>query len=229
MKDIYQGPVFEFLKNESLNNRMGWGGNAGCIDMLTENDLKFSKIGTTFMRETILQAAAEESRPLTFVETGTNYGSFSYLLYETLDEFKLYTCDYDVKNHSQRCVDFINSHYEKNNVEYYHTTGTELLQKLKRDNVRIDFAWLDSGHTYDCLMEELMLTKRLQPRYIMVDDFWVVKSLQNAVFDFIKNSNYRFYSYSNVQYPVGAVAVLKYYVHDESELVDPIKLTFEEI
>ena len=43
MKDIFKGPVYDFLINESLNNRMGWGGNAGSIDGFTEHDLENSK------------------------------------------------------------------------------------------------------------------------------------------------------------------------------------------
>ena len=45
MKDIFQGPVYDFLINESLNNRMGWGGNAGSIDGVSETDLENSKRG----------------------------------------------------------------------------------------------------------------------------------------------------------------------------------------
>lgn len=222
MKDLFQGPVFEFLKNENINNSMGWGGNGGSIDSLSEVNLKHSRLGTNFMRETILNANTPDEFhgwggsnpqptkiPYTFVETGTNYGSFSYMLYETLDDFKLYTCDLNPSTDSERCINFINNHYQKNNVEYHNTSGASLLRELKQRDVQVDFAWLDSGHTYDVLIEELYLASELNPMFIMVDDIWFVKELQHAVCDFIKNSDYKLHSCSNVRYAIGSILVLK--------------------
>jgi hypothetical protein len=205
MKDIYQGPVYEFLINESLNNRMGWGGNAGSIDGISDYDLNNSRNGTTFMREFLI-----EHTPFTILETGTNYGSFSYVLYETLNDFKLFTCDAHSDNESMRCVNFINEYYDDNKVFYQNINSIQLLNQLNNTGIKVDLAWLDSTHTYDMLLEELMLTKSLEAKFIMVDDFWTQKELQNAVLDFVRyNSEYRIHSFSNIRENVGSIIILQ--------------------
>lgn len=215
MKDIYQGPVYEFLINESLNNRMGWGGNAGSIDGISEYDLNNSKRGTTFMREFLLKET-----PFTIVETGTNYGSFSYVLYETLKDFKLFTCDAHSDNQSMRCVNFINEYYDDNKVFYQNINSIQLLTQLNNTRTRVDLAWLDSTHTYDMLLEELMLTKTLQTKFIMIDDFWTQKELQNAVLDFVRrNVEYRIHSFSNIRENVGSIIILQRVEADNLNLI----------
>ncbi len=215
MKDIYQGPVYEFLINESLNNRMGWGGNAGSIDGISEYDLNNSKRGTTFMREFLLKET-----PFTIVETGTNYGSFSYVLYETLKDFKLFTCDAHSDNESMRCVNFINEYYDDNKVFYQNINSIQLLTQLNNTGIKVDLAWLDSTHTYDMLLEEMMLTKSLQAKFIMIDDFWTQKELQNAVLDFVRrNSEYRIHSFSNIRENVGSIIILQRVEADNLNLI----------
>lgn len=205
MKNIYEGPVFDFLKNESLNNRNGWGGNAGSIDAISEFDLENSRKGTTFMREFLI-----DKKPFTILETGTNYGSFSYVLYETLEDFKLFTCDAHSDNESMRCVNFINEYYDDNKVFYQNINSIQLLNQLKNTGIKVDLAWLDSTHTYDALLEEMYLTKDLEAKFIMIDDFWTQKELQNAVYDFIRqNDEYRFYAFSNVRQNVGSIILLQ--------------------
>jgi cephalosporin hydroxylase len=215
MKDIYQGPVYEFLINESLNNRMGWGGNAGSIDGISEYDLNNSRRGTTFMREFL---TAE--KPFTILETGTNYGSFSYVLYETLEDFKLFTCDAHSDNQSMRCVNFINEYYDDNKIFYQNINSIQLLTQLHNTGIKVDLAWLDSTHTYDMLLEELLLTKSLQAKFIMIDDFWTQKELQNAVLDFVrKNGEYRIHSFSNIRENVGSIIILQRVEADNLNLI----------
>ena len=204
MKDIFNGPVYEFLINESINNRMGWGGNAGSIDGISEFDLENSKKGNRFMREFL-----NESKPYNILETGTNYGSFSYTCYETLSDFRLYTCDNHPDNNSMRCINFINEYYDDNKVKYFHKHSKDFLLELKQTETKFDLAWLDSTHTYQFLLEELNIVASMNVNYIMVDDFWTQKELQLAVFDFLKtNENYRFHSYSNIRANVGAIVIL---------------------
>ena len=205
MKDIFQGPVYEFLINESLNNRNGWGGNAGSIDGFSEYDLENSKKGNTFMREFLM-----EYKPYNIMETGTNYGSFSYTCYETLNDFKLYTCDNHPDNNSMRCINFINEYYDDNKVRYFHKESKHFLTDLRNDETKFDLAWLDSTHTYEFLLEELNIVAAMKVPFIMVDDFWTQKELQLAVFEFLKqNDAYRFHSYSNIRANVGAIILLQ--------------------
>ncbi len=204
MSNIFEGEVYEYLINESRNNRNGWNGNAGMIDGNTEIDLENSKKGVEFM-----SAFLQEHRPKRILETGTNYGSFSYILYSNLEEFKLDTCDI-VKDNSERCIDFINSHFGKHNVTFHNMDSIDFLTKIKDGGGQYDMAWIDSHHTYDFLIEELRIVGEITPGFIVVDDFWFSKELQMAVFDFLKeNDVYRFHSFSNRRTPIGSIVVLQ--------------------
>lgn len=204
MKDIFQGPVFDFLINESLNNRNGWGGNAGMIDGITDRDLQNSKKGVEFMSNFL-----QEIKPKRILETGTNYGSFSYILYENLNDFELLTCDL-IKENSERCISFINSNYNKENVKFFNEASLNFLNRLKNNNEKFDMVWLDSTHTYEYLLEELNIVGEMEIPYIVIDDFWFVENLQLSIFDFLKqNKNYRFYSFSNIRESVGSIVVLQ--------------------
>ena len=205
MKDIFNGPVYDFLINESLNNRMGWGGNAGSIDGFTETDLENSKKGNAFIREFLMEA-----KPYNILETGTNYGSFSYTCYESLDDFRLYTCDNHQDNHSARCIGFINDYYDDNKVTYRNIHSLEHLNECKQSGIEWDLIWLDSTHTFEYLYNEMKITAQMKPKFIMVDDFYMLKDMQLAVFEFLKNHNeYRFYSYSNIRGNVGSIVILQ--------------------
>lgn len=204
MKNLFDGVVYDFLINESLNNRTGWGGNAGMIDGVSEYDLNNSRKGVEFMSNFL-----QEVKPKRIIETGTNYGSFSYVLYENLEEFELYTCDI-IKDNSERCIKFINSYYNKENVKFIHDNSINFLKNLKNSGEKFDMAWLDSTHTYQYLIEELRIAAQMKIPYIVVDDFWKQKELQLSVFDFLKeHDNYKFHSYSNVRASVGAIIVMQ--------------------
>ena len=46
--------------------------------------------------------------------------------------------------------------------------------------------------------------------YIMVDDFWNLRDIQMAVFDFLKeNEEYRFHSFSNIRQDIGSIILVK--------------------
>jgi hypothetical protein len=105
-----------------------------------------------------------------------------------------------------RCVNFINEYYDDNKVFYQNINSIQLLTQLNNTGIKVDLAWLDSTHTYDMLLEELMLTKSLEAKFIMIDDFWTQKELQNAVLDFVRhNPEYRIYSFSNIRENVGSI------------------------
>ena len=208
MNDIFKGPVYDFLVNKSINNKGDWGGYGGTLDASTPQNLENSKKGNTFMRE-FLQSIS----PKNIIETGTNYGSFSFTCYETLSDFNLYTCDnYDLDGSgcpSEECIDFINNHYNDNKVKYYNKTSWDFLDEIKKLNIKFDLAWFDSDHQYRFLKQELDTVATMDIPYIMVDDFWNVRDIQMAVFDFLKeNEEYRFHSFSNIRKDIGSIAIL---------------------
>ena len=80
--------VWNRLIWNSQYNRMGWGGNAGIVDGINEEELKRFLIKVEWLHNQL-----KALKPQTIWEIGTNYGSFSWLLYNTLEEFRLETCD----------------------------------------------------------------------------------------------------------------------------------------
>ena len=203
IKNILSGPVFDFIIKESVESKPVWNYNGGMIDGRTEGNLQNSNKGVNYMSQ-ILQ----EVKPKRLLETGTNYGSFSYIVYENLDEFELLTCD--IVADSQKCVDFINTNYNKQNVKFTNKSSLDYLQELVDNNEKFDLVWLDSKHTYDHLIEEMKLVKQMDIPYILIDDFSWVRGIQLAIFDFLKeNEDYKFYSYSNNNTQIGSIVVIK--------------------
>ena len=85
----------------------------------------------------------------------------------------------------------------------------DFLDEIKKLNIKFDLAWLDSDHQYRFLKQELDTVATMDIPYIMVDDFWNVRDIQMAVFDFLKeNEEYRFHSFSNIRKDIGSIAIL---------------------
>jgi cephalosporin hydroxylase len=201
MKNLFEGEVYEFLKYRATKDRAGWGGNAGIIDPWTEEDLSNSKKGVEFITNFL-----NEVKPKTILETGTNYGSFSYVLYETLENFKHHTCD--IVEKSKECIDYINGFYGKENVQFYHMDSLEFLTKMKDERKHFDLLWIDSHHTYEFLLSELRIAGKLESPYIMIDDVWGDRGLQMAILQFMnENNRYKIHSYSNVRASVGSIMI----------------------
>jgi hypothetical protein len=202
-EQILSGPVFDFIIKESQINKEVWNYNGGMIDGRSDINFENSKKGVKFMSDFLI-----ESQPKVIIETGTNYGSFSQVCYNSLDEFELHTCD--LVEDSQRCIDVINDTYEKKNVTFYNQHSWDFLRGFIESGKQIDMAWLDSTHTYEYLLQEMKFVAQMSVPYIVVDDFWWVRGIQLAIFDFLKeNENYKFYSYSNNNAQIGSIVVLK--------------------
>jgi hypothetical protein len=206
-KDIFSGEAFEYIRQESINNKELWNGNGGMIDNFNDHYLQNSRIGVEFMINFL-----NEIKPKNILETGTNYGSFSYLCYETLDDFNLQTCD--VMAESKRVIDFLNNHYGKNNVTFYNQTSWEFLLDRNKNNEQFDLAWVDSAHNYDYLLGELNHCASMDIPNIVVDDFAWIREVQLGVFEFLRlNEKYTFHSYSNNDFPIGSIVTLKHRVN----------------
>lgn len=203
MNDILSGPVFDFLVNESVSSKEVWSYNGGMIDGRSERNLNNSRIGVNYMSDVIKMI-----NPTNILETGTNYGSFSYVCYSNLENFNLHTCD--LVADSERCVSFINNNFGKDCVKFYNQHSWTFLRSMKESDIHFDMAWLDSTHTYDYLLQEMEYVAEMGVPYIVVDDFSWVRGIQLAVFDFLKKYvNYTFYSYSNNNADIGSIVVLK--------------------
>ena len=158
--------VWDRLIWNSTKNRMGWGGNAGIVDGISESELERFLIKVDWLHREL-----KNLNPKTIWEIGTNYGSFSWLLYNTLEDFKLLTCD--IVEGSREEIRFVNEYYGKSNVEFYHQSSEAFL----KDRSGVDLVWMDGNHNEDWVREEILWIERTGVPTVWVDDWnwWEVR------------------------------------------------------
>ena len=154
MKGIGDG-VWERLIWNSTHNRMGWGGNAGIIDGRDNNPYKVEWLSEELNR----------IQPKTIWEIGTNYGSWSWLLYNTLEEFLLLTCD--IVEGSREEIGFINEYYQKENVEFFHQSSEAFL----KGRFGADLVWMDGNHEEDWVKKEILWIEAAKAPIVWIDDW----------------------------------------------------------
>jgi len=159
MKGIGDG-VWERLIWNSTHNRMGWGGNAGIVDGINEEELKRFLIKVEWLHNEL-----KTLKPKTVWEIGTNYGSFSWLLYNTLEEFLLLTCD--IVEGSREEIRFINEYYQKENVEFFHQSSEEFL----KGRFGADLVWMDGNHEEDWVRDEILWIEKCNVPTLWIDDW----------------------------------------------------------
>ena len=158
--------VWNRLIWNSQYNRMGWGGNAGIVDGINEEELKRFLIKVEWLHNEL-----KALKPQTIWEIGTNYGSWSWLLYNTLEEFKLLTCD--IVEGSREEIQFINEYYGRENVEFYHQSSEEFL----KGRFGADLVWMDGDHEADWVREEILWIEECNVPTVWIDDWnwWEVR------------------------------------------------------
>ena len=158
--------VWDRLIWNSQYNRMGWGGNAGIIDGINEEELNRFLIKVEWLH-TELKAL----NPQTIWEIGTNYGSWSWLLYNTLEEFNLLTCD--IVEGSREEIGFINHHYGKESVEFFHQSSEEFL----KGRFGADLVWMDGNHEEEWVKREILWIEATKAPIVWIDDWnwWEVR------------------------------------------------------
>lgn len=158
--------VWDRLIWNSQHNRMGWGGNAGIVDGINEEELNRFLIKVEW-----LSGELKRLQPQTIWEIGTNYGSWSWLLYNTLEEFKLLTCD--IVAESREEIRFINEYYGRESVEFYHQSSEEFL----KGRSGADLVWMDGNHEEDWVREEIVWIEESGAPIVWIDDWnwWEVR------------------------------------------------------
>ena len=151
--------VWDRLIWNSRHNRMGWGGNAGIVDGINEEELKRFLIKVEWLHNEL-----KSLKPKTIWEIGTNYGSWSWLLYNTLEEFHLLTCD--IVAESREEIQFINEHYQKDRVEFFHQSSEEFL----KGRFGADLVWMDGNHNEDWVREEILWIEAAKAPIVWIDD-----------------------------------------------------------
>ncbi len=158
--------VWDRLIWNSQHNRMGWGGNAGIVDGINEEELNRFLIKVEWLHNEL-----KTLNPKTIWEIGTNYGSFSWLLYNTLEEFNLLTCD--IVAESREEIQFINEYYGRESVEFYHQSSEEFL----KGRSGADLVWMDGNHEEDWVREEIVSIEECKAPIVWIDDWnwWEVR------------------------------------------------------
>ena len=158
--------VWNRLIWNSTKNRMGWGGNAGIVDGINEEELKRFMVKVDWLHNEL-----KALNPKTIWEIGTNYGSFSWLLYNTLEEFRLETCD--IVEGSRDEIRYINEYYQRDWVEFYNESSEEFL----KGRFGCDLVWMDGNHEEDWVKKEILWIEKCNVPTVWVDDWnwWEIR------------------------------------------------------
>ena len=158
--------VWDRLIWNSQHNRMGWGGNAGIVDGINEEESNRFSIKVEWLSEELRLL-----QPQTIWELGTNYGSWSWLLYNTLPAFNLLTCD--IVEGSREEIRFINHHYGRESVEFFHLSSEAFL----KERSGADLVWMDGNHEEEWVKREILWIEATQAPIVWIDDWnwWEVR------------------------------------------------------
>ncbi len=161
--DIIKDEVYRRLLWNSESNRMGWGGHCGIVDGRATLD-----------KVEWLRGELETLTPKRILEIGTNYGSFSWLLYTTLAEFRLETCD--IVESSREEIEWINRHYGKDWVKFYNVSSEAFLE----GRFGADLVWMDGNHQTEWVKKEILWIEATQAPIVWIDD-WNWAELREGV------------------------------------------------
>ncbi len=184
MKGIGDGIWNELILRSK--NRGVWNGDCGIVDGITDEWVELSKEKVEWLREVIQSIGAKK-----WLETGTNYGSWSWLLYNTLEgDWSMDTVD--VVEESQTAIKRINDYYGEERVRFHHMDSIDFLQNWEDS---VDAIWVDSGHTAEHLSGELKEIKRLGIQWVLIDD-WNWSELNPTILKFVEESDYHIWKSS---------------------------------
>jgi hypothetical protein len=156
---IVKDEVWDRLIYNSQRKRSEWNGNAGIVDGITPNELDRFLIKVDW-----LHTQLKIKRPYKILEIGTNYGSWSWLLYNTLEAFELETCD--IVEESRDEILWINSYYKKDWVKFHHLSSKEFL--IGRSG---DLVWMDGNHDEEWVKDEILWIQSGGSKEVWVDDW----------------------------------------------------------
>ncbi len=142
------------------------------------------------------------------LETGTHMAMFCYMVY--LSDSSISVDTFGNLAASQKNVDILNQKFG----EYikYHPGDSRITLKSFSPGYKIDFAWIDGGHSFEVCMSDLLNCRRLGIPSIAVDDYkWKsdVNDVKMAVDEFIEKYNYSISDISNLADYRGIVYLTK--------------------
>lgn len=122
--------------------------DGGCIS-LYEDSIEASVRGVSYIVNLLLKY-----KPAKVLEIGTNAGSFSLILKETLGDVDIYTVDRE-PNFRKR-IQMINEYYERPfiNLLTSDSTSTQFKEWAKK-NGPYEFCWIDGNHEYKTVYSDI--------------------------------------------------------------------------
>lgn len=150
----------EYLITQDIYNQLFASVESG------EGNLLRSDPETAEAQFHFLLLTLNRAKPKKVLETGTNKGSFSYVLSHILHDVDIYT--FDLNPQSQACVDLLNRY--QHNVRIHFTPGDTKQTLAAFNEPGIQFAWIDGGHDYDSAYSDMSHAARLGIPYIAMDD-----------------------------------------------------------
>jgi hypothetical protein len=127
------------------------------------------------------------------LETGTESGMFCYFAKCVNPNIKIVTfgmnegCNETGDMRSKKCTDFLNNTFGEY-IQYIEGDSRVTLTNFNTDK-KIDFAWIDGGHTSDILMKDLKNSQRLNIPHICIDDYNMVPEVRETVEKFLGEVN----------------------------------------
>ena len=92
-------------------------------------------------------------------------------MYNTLEEFNLLTCD--IVEGSREEIGFINHHYGKESVEFFHQSSEAFL----KGRFGADLVWMDGNHEEEWVKREILWIEATKAPIVWIDDWnwWEVR------------------------------------------------------
>jgi hypothetical protein len=178
--------VWDRLIKYSTQDRMVWMGECGIVDGRDDKPYKIEW----------LSEELKALKPKTIWEIGTNYGSWGWLLYNTLEEFKLLTCD--IVERSRGEIEYINGYYQRDWVKFYHQSSESFL----KGRFGADLVWMDGNHEEEWVKREILWIESTQAPIVWIDD-WNWPEVRKGVEE--SGTRYRLERTS----PMGDVAIMR--------------------
>ena len=128
-----------------------------------------------------LEKVIREVKPLHIVETGTHFAGFDYFVVLIDKSIRIDT--FGINEGSQKAVDILNEHF-KTDIQFHLGDSVETFTKFTPE-YKIDFAWIDGGHTEEICLIDLYNCARLEIGHICCDDYSMARAVRKAVADFL--------------------------------------------
>ena len=135
-----------------------------------------------------LEKVIRKIKPLHIVETGTHWAGFDYFVMLIDKTIKIDT--FGINEGSQKAVDILNEHF-KTDIQFHLGDSCKTFTEFKPEE-KIDFAWIDGGHTEKECVTDLINCARLKIEHICCDDYGMGINVRKAVAHFLySHPNYK--------------------------------------